>query len=795
MAIPMEMRQYNQWCLSDYNKGNNPKYFKEGQLIDLSVHDKANFMTYAKATALATRLGINYGFILTADDPFVCIDLDYVDEEKQKLRGKAIDRSKWTTSEQSSRYWAMIRNLHSYTEQSCSLKGFHIWLKGQAGKGYRRDGVEIYSQERYIACTGRAINGQAILENQQFLDNIISQMQPSYEKGAWEDSEELLTDIEIHEMALKAENHVKYELLSNGDFQNELFTTHDKNTGGRRLIYPSQSEADFALMSMFTFYSKNNEQCKRLFRHSALGQRAKSAKDDRYLDDTLQKLRNRDISETERLRLEIEQSKELIKKLNEKAAPLKEFLHQPNTVVPPSKPTTAAIFSEIYAPDRSASDNGLDWPPGFTGILAKFIYDTAPRPVKEIAISAALAFLAGICGKGWNITQSGLNLYIILIARSGVGKEAIHSGISKLVVALRTRAPYIENLIEQSEFASGQALVKHLLKQPCFLNISGEWGRKLRVFAKDDVKNSSGDSLRTKMTELYQKSGEGNIVGGMQYSKKDESLHSISSVAFSFLGETTPDTFFESLSSSMMSDGFLSRFTHIEYEGDRVPLNPNMLRQPEASIIENLVNMINMAETSNTQDIVVNVQRTASVANKVNKLEIHCNDVINSTKDESRRQLYNRASLKASKIAALLAVADNYHEPVIQDHHFDWAMHIVNRDIDISERHLRDGDIGLSDGSRQNKLNKVIRDFFTGTSFTDTEAHRRMKQEGFITRSYMQQRISASPAFEKYIGGSNRALDMTLKSMIDNGQLVEGDHGYLIREFKFNGKAYRIVEH
>lgn len=793
MSIPLEMRQYQQWCLSDYRNGNNPKYFKDGTLIDLSVHDKANFMSYAKATALATRLGINFGFILTADDPFVCIDLDYVDEEKQKLRGKPIDRTKWTTSEQSSRYWAMIRNLHSYTEQSCSLKGFHIWLKGQAGKGYRRDGVEIYSQERYIACTGRAINGQAILENQKFLDNIISQMQPSYEKGTWEDSEELLTDIEIHEMAMKADNHVKYELLSNGDYQNEMFTTHDKQTGGRRFIYPSQSEADFALMSMFTFYSKNNEQCKRLFRHSALGQRSKATKDDRYLDDTLQKLRNRDISEAEKLRLEIEQSKELIKKLNEKAAPLTEFLHQPNTVVPPSKPTTAAIFSEIYAPDRTEK-TGMDWPPGFTGILAKFIYDTAPRPVKEIAISAALAFLAGICGKGWNITQSGLNLYIILIARSGVGKEAIHSGISKLVVALKDRAPYVENVIEQSEFASGQALIKHLLKQPSFLNISGEWGRKLRVFAKDDVKNSSSDSLRTKMTELYQKSGEGNIVGGMQYSKKDDSMASVSSVAFSFLGETTPDTFFESLSSSMMSDGFLSRFTHIEYDGDRVPLNTNMLRKPEASIIENLVNILTLAETSNTNDIVVNVQRTASVANKIDQLEKDCDIVINSTKDESRRQLYNRASLKSSKIAALLAVADNCHEPVIQDHHIDWAMYVVKKDIEISERHMENGDIGLNDTARINKLTKVIKDYFTNTAFTDTERNRRMKSEGFITRSYIQQRIGASPAFDKYLGGTSRALDNTIKTLIDNGQLVEGDHGYLIREYNFNGKAYRIVE-
>jgi hypothetical protein len=790
MSIPNELRSYSQWCVSDYTKGNNPQYYKDGKFYDLSIHDRKNFMTYDTAISIAEQFKINFGFILTDSDPFTCIDLDYVDEAKQKAKGQKIDSTKWTTSEQSSRFWAIINTLKSYTEQSCSLKGFHVWLKGDIGTGVRRDGVEVYSRDRYIACTGLSIGSGSIVEAQPFLDNMRKSMTPQFVRSIWDDSEELLTDAEIDDMAMAAENGEKYRLLANGQFHDVMFQKIDTRTGEIKFMYPSQSEADFALMSMFTFYSKNNEQCKRLFRYTALGQREKAVKDDRYLDETLVKLRSRELNDADRNKLEIELSRELVKTLNIETGPQRQFLHSPNDVVPPPKPLPHVAFSEIYAPDRTDTNASILWPPGMIGVVAKYIYDTAPRPVREVAIAAALGLFAGICGKCWSIPQSGLNLYIVLIARSGIGKEAIHSGISKLVMATKTRSPTIVDMIEQSEFGSGQALTKHLLKNPCFLNISGEWGRKLRLFSKEDGRNTALEGLRTKMTEYYQKSGPESIVGGLQYSKKDDSVASVDGGAYSFLGETTPDTFFESLSSSMMADGFLSRFTHIEYNGDRVPLNSNMLRQPEESIISVLADLANFAKDHKAT---VTVNRTGTVAQKLADYEKHCDAKINGTTDEAKRQMYNRAGLKALKIGALLAVADNHHTPIIQDVHIDWALHLVNKDIEISEKHLREGDIGVNDQSRQNKMLKVIEDYFRTSVESDTEVKRKMKQDSVITRKFIQTRVSSSPAFEKAVGGAVRALDLTLQNMIANGQILELDKVVLAKQYSFYGKAYRVI--
>ncbi|MGK2912621.1 MAG: hypothetical protein ACSLE1_22910 [Sphingobium sp.] len=214
----------------------------------------------------------------------------------------------------------------------------------------------------------------------------------------------------------------------------------------------------------------------------------------------------------------------------------------------------------------------------------------------EVAITAALGLMAGICGKVWVIPKSGLNLYVVLVARSGIGKEALHSGIADLVSACLLHSPVAGNFVDFTEYASGPALIKALSQNQCFVNVSGEIGR--RFLAMSSTKESSMRTLRTQLTNLYTESAPNSIAGGISYSSQENNVESMKGVAFSLIGETTPGTFYECLTPAMMEDGFMSRFLVIEYIGDRPEKNPAQVEHPPQKLVTYLAGLMNHADVA-----------------------------------------------------------------------------------------------------------------------------------------------------------------------------------------------------
>lgn len=205
-------------------------------------------------------------------------------------------------------------------------------------------------------------------------------------------------------------------------------------------------------------------------------------------------------------------------------------------------PNGGAYSADGPAPPMQGA---LPMPPGFVGDVARFIYQQAPLPVAEVAIVGALGLMAGIAGRVWHTPapHSGLNLYVVLVARSAIGKEAMHSGISKLIHAARREYPEVGFHVDFSDFVSGPALLKACAQNPCFVNVAGEIGHKFLAMSVD--KDASMRSLRKVLTTLYAKSGPGSIAGGISYSAQENNVDATQAVAFSLIGETTPGTFSE----------------------------------------------------------------------------------------------------------------------------------------------------------------------------------------------------------------------------------------------------------
>lgn len=742
MRIPQELREREQWVIAGPDKR---PWSTTG--FPASVVDPSTWTDFYSASMVAAQWGAGVGYVLHESDPFSCIDLDVKED---------------TDPDMLEIFQAAIEGFDSYTEYSRSGKGFHIWVRGKVGLGCRGGGIEIYSQERFIICTGNVVRDVPIAERQELLDNSVANIRAGQNNTAAEvlvEVDATLTDEQIWERASTAVNADKFLALWNCTCASG---TPDKKVEGSytALGYPSQSEADLALLSMLTFYSKSNEQCRRIFRRSGLGQRGKAQKNDYYLNNTLKLIRGR-IEAAEHQEAAIRVSGEKLLETVKKELP-------------------------------EVAPGGLPWPPGFMGELAKWLHAQAPRPVQEVSIVSALGAIAGVAGRAFNINRSGLNLYIVLVARSAIGKEAIHSGLSKLAFDISQGCSTFSNFLDFADYASGPALIKSLGERNSFLNIAGEWGRKMRKMA-DDLHEGPMSSLRTAMTNLYQKSSAGTMVGGIGYSNKEKDVKSVDGVAYSMLGETTPDTFYESLTNTMMQDGFMSRFIVVEYTGLRPELNTSG-GYPLSMQFKDYLSKMSDACAGDRGGSAYSVMGNEEAVAMLDAFNKECDTQINATEDESWRQMWNRAHLKALKISGLLAVADDYEKPVVTAEHARWALDVVKRDIHIMSKKMKDGDVGDGDMVRELKMMSVMREYLRGPVPKSYNILEPMRAQGIVPRKYLQVRVQKVNSFVKFRNGQTAALDQCLKSMSDSGYIVEIQKDKLPQEWGYHGRCYRIID-
>jgi hypothetical protein len=439
-------------------------------------------------------------------------------------------------------------------------------------------------------------------------------------------------------------------------------------------------------------------------------------------------------------------------------------------------------------------EGALPFPDGFVGELAKFIYQQAPRPVPEVAIVGALGAMAGIAGRGWSISGTGLNMYVVLVARSAIGKEAMHSGITMLLRAAMVECPETGTAFDFSDYASGPALIKACSQNPCFVNVSSEIGHRFLAMAKD--REPAMRSYRKALTDLYSKSGPNSIAGGITYSNQEANADSIMGVAFSLIGETTPANFYESITPAMMDDGFMSRFCVIEYLGERPEANRAPLKAPPPDLVEKFNTIFRYGALLQARSQYLNAELSDDARMLLDRFSDECDHNIRSAgDDEAMRQLWNRAHLKALRVSALLAIGDNPFSPVVSLEQAHYSLNLIRHGIRAFEKRIRSGDVGEgTDGGREQKVLDLCKEFLLlpadkmPSYLKDGE---RMRQSSIIPRKYLQQRTQRLAAFEKHKFGHTEALNRAIKTAITNGNLMEVKGDKLVEHYSYHGQAYR----
>ena len=911
LNFPEELRKINQWCIAGPNK--EPQVPMGNMLTNVSNKELGSLLSFDTACMFARMHNRAIGYVISANDEYTCIDLDVKDSLSLDRFKQPLHQDAWSKTTDIERICSIIETFDSYTELSNSGKGFHIWVKGDIGKGRRRGGIEVYSQERFIICTGNTLNNpkyeftnnewmvmdgdftpKPIVNRQVLLNNMVQSLNEIRAEITLEEVEPTHSDQDILNMAARAVNNEKFVPLWEGRWP--------------QLGYPSQSEADFSLMSMFTFYSKSNAQCRRLFRLSALGHRDKAIKNDYYLNKALQSIRARQRDE----QAQVDRMTELAKGLRFNPEELPEKTVEPVITAPVAKPngfqinstllqaamdkhapapvqatpivdTTPvnvvidepveddtpqnggfqidtkrlatmmaipdptrvyeepkepvawgadpSVNSEVLAPSPVShvpktrpldpdwftehpinTDSDLTWPPGIVGQIASFIYHSSHLPVHEVSLVGALGFIAGICGKAWNVPGSGLNVYMILVAASGQGKEGMHKGTDYLCAALASDDPnhHINKMVDSSNLISGPALHKHCLSNPSTCNFNSEFGKRIEGMAHARS-GDANDTFRTMVTTLYNKSGANTKLGGNKSSNKENSVDGQNGVAFSIVGETTPGTFYNCLNDEMMSDGFLSRFDVVEYTGKMKEKNDRLQQTPDTSLLRVIENIVVDAVSINSANDVVTLgmhPEAKVIADEYdsfcrNKLN-NCDGKGNSETNESIRQAYLRCYQKTIRYAGLLAVCEHYQNghsnmgvagkpPMITVEHFTWAKTFVERTRIMMLNKLGTGEIGISEAAQCGIMKSFIRAVVLGEYKPKNMRDKKMLKDMVISHALVNTMCKGKAAFVKAQGGVKNAIKHTINDLMQEGILDELSKQEIAESYQAGGRAFRII--
>jgi hypothetical protein len=231
--------------------------------------------------------------------------------------------------------------------------------------------------------------------------------------------------------------------------------------------------------------------------------------------------------------------------------------------------------------DAITVGRGHDWTDvdGLLGEIRDWITKTAPFPNKPLAVMAAYATLSAPCGgRLYSPTGLGLNLYLAMLAPSGAGKNAPLTAIGKILHAAgltemhQTAKAFTISGFEQclidakgscvatADEIAENLLAKMLSKKP----MSAELAMKTFLM---ELSGQESDSAPFALLKRARNSA-GPVLNVVQ---------EIPGASFTLIGASTPAKFYEALTGSVVSDGFLNRFLILE--GDPQPENENVVEE------------------------------------------------------------------------------------------------------------------------------------------------------------------------------------------------------------------------
>ena len=348
-----------------------------------------------------------------------------------------------------------------------------------------------------------------------------------------------------------------------------------------------------------------------------------------------------------------------------------------------NQPIEAPAIIVTKKPEQQDIPSELLDPPGVLGDITRYGLATSVLPIPIFAVQAALAIGSVVCGRRYRTDQMNFSsLYFMNVAKSGTGKEHAKRTIENVL-----RAAGVDRHIAGSAYSSAGAVFSALLIQPQHITVIDEFGRYLE--SANGARDPHRGEALTQLMEAF-----GRVDGFMrtpQYSTMTltpaaaagHQPRVISRPALTMLAMTTPSTFYASMKSSRILDGFLNRFLIVEHQAPRqesvlaqdiaVPATvvswiKQLLRSPGNLDINTLIEHV-------PDPVVIPMYEPAVASSKTFEREM--NALANRLEAEGLGDMPIRAREIAMRLSLVVALSEVPDDTAVLSEHFDWAARYV----------------------------------------------------------------------------------------------------------------------
>jgi len=340
---------------------------------------------------------------------------------------------------------------------------------------------------------------------------------------------------------------------------------------------------------------------------------------------------------------------------------------------------------------------------GLIKTIIDYINDTAIRPLPESSLAAAIALVAILSARKFTLSHQDTSscLYLVLVARTGAGKEHARSVINKILTAIGASE------LESGTPASSSGLLGQLSKTPASIFRIDELGLFLKKILSPKSSHFVTD-ISSIFLECFGSSNGGTILTSVFADRDKNPSKTILSPSPVILGATTASTFYGGLNSGDISSGLLNRFIVFDTQDAKRPFTENEPKPIPKEILDKCKLLHDFKPNSGNLNGIIGLEfHNIETPSDVKEAMYTFREWVDSNSiDETTDDMYSRTAESMQRLAMISAISRDVISPKLELCDVEWAIEVITWSTNMFINQIKDN---VSDSDDHKKMNNIIK--------------------------------------------------------------------------------------